>query len=327
MSATASSSRRTAVAQYETQSGAIAMTASTSSIARTPTSDWPHSVPASTPTLSGLVTFTPISSSAGSSMTPRSASLPVKPVPTWTTRYRPELVLLMSISSRYSLDVISSRSQSTESRLSQCNSNQMMQSGRRQHSADELERLGVDTYAAVDYRTAVMLQGLRQRPRKSVGRVGEPHGEATPLLDARVLCSVGTGIVAVDGSSVTGDIGIKRARQQDGHAQPVRRQFCRERFRPPFGCSLGRGIHRSQGHSADCTCARHHHDAALPRRSHARQQRIGQSSRTEEVRPEQSTPRSSRCLLSKPRCSNTGVVDEPIGWPNEFENLRCGGRN
>src|SRR5271163_1103809 len=203
MSVTASSSRRTAVAQYETQSGAIAMTASTSSVARTPTSDWPHSLPASTPTLSGLVTFTPMSSSAGSSMTPRSASLPVRPVPTWTTRYRPALVVLMSISSRCSLDVVRSRSQSTESRLPQRNSNQVMQSGRRQDSTDELERLGVETYAAVDYRTVVTLQGLRQGSRKSFGRVGEPHGEATPFLDARVLCGVGSGVVAVDRSSVS----------------------------------------------------------------------------------------------------------------------------
>ncbi len=85
-SSTACFGRRSAVAVYTTQSGASARSASTSSVALTPVDGRPHSSPASSPTLSGLCTRTPTSSSPGRSMSILSAIRPTLPVLHCATR-------------------------------------------------------------------------------------------------------------------------------------------------------------------------------------------------------------------------------------------------
>jgi hypothetical protein len=73
-------SRSCLIAANSTQSASSAMSFSTSFVAITPVGGRPTSSPASLPTFSGLVTYTPTSSITGFSMKCLSATLPTVPV-------------------------------------------------------------------------------------------------------------------------------------------------------------------------------------------------------------------------------------------------------
>src|SRR3984893_11776321 len=83
----ASGRRVSPIAQYTTQSGFVASTASRSATAVTPVdTSTPASVPASLPTFSGDDTHSPVSSNAGLLTSSVSARRPTLPVPTCATR-------------------------------------------------------------------------------------------------------------------------------------------------------------------------------------------------------------------------------------------------
>jgi hypothetical protein len=91
MSAIASGSRVSPMAQYTTHSGLVARTASRSPTAAMPVTvpasrPTPHSSPASLPTFSGVDTHTPVSSNCGLVISSAKASPPTFPVPTCATR-------------------------------------------------------------------------------------------------------------------------------------------------------------------------------------------------------------------------------------------------
>ena len=78
------------MAVYETQSASSASNDPASVVAFTPTGPSPHSSPASRPSLPGLWTHSPTSSSSGWPMIPRNAYRPTFPVLHWMTRYMGE---------------------------------------------------------------------------------------------------------------------------------------------------------------------------------------------------------------------------------------------
>ena len=73
------------IGEYTTQSAPSASSASTSSVAVTPSGSMPHSSPTSTPTLSALCTQHPTSSSSGWATMPATAARPTPPVAHWIT--------------------------------------------------------------------------------------------------------------------------------------------------------------------------------------------------------------------------------------------------
>ena len=73
------------IGEYTTQSAPRASSASTSSVAATPSGARPHSSPTSTPTLSGLCTQHPTSSRSGWATMPATAARPTPPVAHWIT--------------------------------------------------------------------------------------------------------------------------------------------------------------------------------------------------------------------------------------------------
>ena len=121
-----------------------------------------------------------------------------------------------------------------------------------------------------------------QRLEQSVGelaRAAWPAASRTARGVFMVLCRRAYGpskFAIVDGALVGDDVGVVGARDQDGDTETERRDLDRHRLTPALHGALGSRVRRGGRLTAHTGRAGYQHDAPFTRRTHRRQQRLGQ---------------------------------------------------